>query len=173
MDKYFVVAKNQSEFEESLWAEGAMYGGKPEDDVKYRSEFGRFKGMEAHYTIESSRDCNTDVCIIVLDDREPDTRTLKEKVLDLCEKYNVKYDKVRYYKESPYQKHRFTKKYVGEEVWLKVEGFNHCINSMNDSDITGDIEPFFRCLFADPVLIFGSGFQKISVQQFKQMAWGK
>lgn len=73
--------------------------------------------------------------------------TFKEKIIALCKKHGVKYDKIRYYKESPYQKRRYRKEYIGEEVWLKVNGWNYVFNSIDHVDESGDIEPHFIGLF--------------------------
>lgn len=72
---------------------------------------------------------------------------LKDKVISLCKKYNIKYERIKYYAQSPYQKRRYKPEYVGEEVWLKVDGFNYVFNSIDHTDKNGDIEPFFCSLF--------------------------
>lgn len=73
--------------------------------------------------------------------------TFKDVILRLLKKYNINYDKIKYYKISPYQKRRYKPEFWGEEVWIKYNGMNVRINSINDVDEYGDIEPIFINIF--------------------------
>ena len=52
---------------------------------------------------------------------------LKEKVLKDLEGANI--SKVRYYKQSPYQKRRYKPEYVEQEVWIYTPNcqYGYCI----------------------------------------------
>lgn len=43
---------------------------------------------------------------------------LKEAISELLKKNKIEYKRIVFYKESPYQKKKYKKEFVGQEVWV-------------------------------------------------------
>ena len=59
--------------------------------------------------------------------------TLKEKMIKDLDSMGVnrKDYKLRYYKESPYQKARYKPEFVEQECWIRYHGSNNCVVASN------------------------------------------
>jgi len=42
----------------------------------------------------------------------------KETIVNTLKENNISFSKVKFFKESPYQKNRYKKEYVGWETWI-------------------------------------------------------
>ena len=49
----------------------------------------------------------------------------REELIRELEKRGIRFTKVRFYKESPYQKRRYKSKYVGWEAWIYNDTIPH------------------------------------------------
>jgi len=60
--------------------------------------------------------------------------TLKDKIINEISFLPRNAFKIRYYKQSPYQKRRYKAEYVEEECWLYLTGLGNCITASSWED---------------------------------------
>lgn len=137
----YYVATTEQEYNDAIRNYVENYSEADDSICKEREEQGQLYGMKAHFFY---KDYRTAAIVVQVPEGYKPEGTLKDQILALCKRHGVKYDRIRYYKQSPYQKARYTAEYVGEEVWLKVNGFNYCFNSIDHCDPLGRIDGFFR-----------------------------
>lgn len=123
------------------------------DFAKYHATDDTSEDKGTHYGFKAvffyGNNGNTTGIVVLVPEGYKPEGTLKDQILTLCKRHGVEFDRIRYYKQSPYQKHRYKAEYVGEEVWLKVDGFNYCFNSIYHCDPLGRIDGFFRSTMGD------------------------
>lgn len=142
----YYVATSEKEYNDAITYYVENYSEADDSACKDYEDEGTLYGMKAHYFYKGYRQAA--VVVLTPEDYKPEG-TLKDQILALCKRHGVEFDRIRYYKQSPYQKARYTAKYVGEEVWLKVDGFNYCFNSVDHCDPLGRIDGFFQSTLGD------------------------
>lgn len=137
----YYIAHTEEEYKKACDVDYNGSCSNDDEDGKWYEDHGTFHGFQATFFY---KDYNQRCIVVLVPEGHAIGCTLKEQVLNLCKKHNIEYERIRYYKQSPYQKARYAPEYVGEEVWLKVNGFNYCFNSIDHCDPLGYIDDFFE-----------------------------
>lgn len=144
------LAHNEQEFKDAIEYYCQVDCSQKDDEYgKIREDYGTTYGMKTTFFILDTRGFSKDEAVVILVPEGYKPPNLKEQILTLCEKHGVEYSRIKYYKQSPYQKARYKSKYVGEEVWLKVNGFNYCFNSIDNCSPLGRIDYYFESVLGD------------------------